>query len=76
MKKALLIGSLGVFGVIALASCKKDYTCECTSTSGSSSSTASTTINATKGDAKEACEAGSSSATSGGSTVTTTCEIK
>ncbi|NVK66992.1 MAG: hypothetical protein HWE22_20535 [Flavobacteriales bacterium] len=29
MKKIMLIGSLGVFGVLALASCKKDYTCDC-----------------------------------------------
>lgn len=30
MKKTLLIGALGVFAISALASCKKDYTCNCT----------------------------------------------
>lgn len=30
MKKSILIGGLAMFAVVALASCKKDYTCNCT----------------------------------------------
>lgn len=30
MKKTILIGGLAMFAVVALASCKKDYTCSCT----------------------------------------------
>ena len=54
MKKVLF--SALVLGAMTLVSCKKDYTCECTSTNGSSSSTVSYTFNATKKDAKEACD--------------------
>lgn len=70
MKKFLLIAVVIVAG---LSSCKKDYTCECTtSVSGSDDISASTTINASKKDAEEACENGTSSV--GG--VSVTCEIK
>lgn len=34
MKKLFVLGALGIF---ALSSCKKDYTCECTSTGYSQS---------------------------------------
>ncbi|MFT6211136.1 MAG: hypothetical protein ACJATE_001767 [Bacteroidia bacterium] len=55
-----------VFGVLAIAlmaggmtSCKKDFTCTCTtSVTGTTPITTSTTINATKADAEEACESG------------------
>lgn len=72
MKKVLAIAVLGVF---TLASCKKDYTCQCSlsgNASGSTLSVNSTTITGTKKDAKKDCEAKSSS----GNGVTTTCKIK
>jgi hypothetical protein len=69
MKKVLF---LGAFAALGLASCKKDYTCECTTTGMGTSITQTTTINATKKDATTACENGSSSV----SGITTTCKIK
>lgn len=69
MKKIIAIAALSVF---VLASCKKDYTCECTTTGNGQTATASSTVNATKKDAKEACEGGSTSANG----YTTTCAIK
>ena len=65
MKKTLLIGALGVFAISALASCKKDYTCDCTI----SGQTVSTQIkDAKKKDAKDACDAlGVAATLSGGS---------
>ena len=69
MKKVLL---LGAFAIIGLASCKKDYTCECTSEANGISATASTTIKDTKKKAKEACE--SKSVSTGSST--SSCKIK
>jgi hypothetical protein len=69
MKKLMMIAAVG--GVFALTSCKKDWTCECTTTGNGSSVSASTTVTATKKDAEAACN---SSVTSGG--YTTTCAIK
>ena len=48
-----------LFIIIGLSSCKKDYTCECTVTSGSTSVSSTSTLKATKKDAKAACEKGS-----------------
>lgn len=70
MKKVLF---LGAFAVLALSSCKKDYTCECTVTSGGLSVTSTTTINDTKKNATTTCENGSSSVAG---ISTTTCKIK
>lgn len=70
MKKIIFLGS---FAVLGLVSCKKDYTCECTTTSMGQTITQSTTINGTKKDAKAACENGSSSIAG---ISTTTCVIK
>jgi hypothetical protein len=67
MKKVLFVAALGM---LTLASCKKDYTCECTTTIVGFSSTATTTINATKKDAKTACENGTNASSY------TTCVIK
>ena len=69
MKKLFIVAVVASFGMV---SCKKDYTCECTTTSGNSSITGTSTVNATKKDAKTACENGS---TTNGS-YTTTCKIK
>ena len=65
MKKIILVGAVALLG---LASCKKDYTCECTMDLYGVKTTSSTTLNATKSDATEACEAGN--------TTGFTCEIK
>jgi len=70
MKKGLLIA--GALVAFTFASCKKDYTCECTSTCGSATSTTSSTIHAKKKDAEAACTA--SAASSG--TCTYSCALK
>lgn len=58
MKKTLAIAAVSL---LALASCKKDYTCECTTSATDNGQTISTTstftINDTKKNATEACEA-------------------
>ena len=69
MKKTIVLGALAL---IALASCKKDYTHTCTTTNGSSSASASTTITDTKKDAEAACNEGD--ATFG--SASTDCEIQ
>ncbi len=67
MKKVFL--TIAVAG-LAMASCKKDYTCECTTTVLGFSSSATTIVNGTKKDAKAACENGTNASTY------TTCVIK
>jgi len=72
MKKLVLLAAIASVGFV---SCKKDYTCTCTvtdSSAGGSTISASTTIKATKKDAKASCETGSSTV----GTVTSKCEIK
>lgn len=67
MKKLALVA----FGVslFAMTSCKKEYTCECTVTNGSTSVTTSTTsAKMKKKDAEDWCNQGDSSYSS--------CEIK
>lgn len=54
MKKIVTIVAVALFGALVLPSCKKDYTCTCT-VAGQS---ISTTIHASKKDAKASCEAG------------------
>lgn len=70
MKKNVLL--VVAIASLALASCKKDYTCECTATGNGSTVTASTTIKDTKKKAKDACD-GKASSSAG---VTTSCAIK
>jgi len=70
MKKVLFI--VAVAAVASLASCKKDRTCVCTTTSGGASVSSSTTINDTKKNAKATCEAKNASA----GAASTTCELK
>lgn len=67
MKKILVFGILGLF---IFASCKKDWTCTCTSSIGGSSS--STITDKTKSDAKAECDGGDASA--GG--ITIDCELQ
>lgn len=52
MKKVLAIGGFAVLGVVALSSCKKDYTCTYTSGSTSTSETY-TGLSKTQAEAQE-----------------------
>lgn len=72
MKKLVLFSFATLLVASTFTSCKKDYTCECSTTYNGVTTTASGTVNGTKSDAKEACEKGTSSA--GG--ITVTCAIK
>ncbi len=66
---------LTVFALIALTSCKKDYTCECKGyVDGLYLGSESTTINDTKSKAADACDEGDSSDDLLG--FSTECEIK
>ncbi|MDC1204024.1 hypothetical protein N8085_01325 [Salibacteraceae bacterium] len=66
MKKLLLVAAAG-FMIAGMSSCKKDYTCTCTTPETTvlgftvPAQSASTTINDTKKNAEEACEAGTQS---------------
>jgi hypothetical protein len=78
MKKVLLIA---VVAVASLASCKKDRTCTCvTTTSGGTMTEVTTLYKATKGDAREECIGHQTvTTTSPGGTTTgdkTTCTLK
>ena len=68
MKKLSTI--LAVIAVVSLASCKKDYTCECKSTPSDSFYDYSTTFHAKKADAKTACDVLDYTTSNGTSTVT------
>ena len=75
--------ALGVLAMIGATSCKKEYTCECTSTvtndaGDKAESTVTSTIKDTKKKAKDSCEAGSKAkATDGmGNTAETKCVLK
>lgn len=63
MKKVIGIAAFAVLGMVALSSCKKDYTCECT-VGGSTSSTVYEDIK--KSDAEDACTSLSTLAALGG----------
>ena len=66
MKKMLMIAAAGLM-IAGMSSCKKDYTCTCSTEAMDvmgitiPAQSASTTLNATKKDAKAACEADSGS---------------
>jgi len=73
MKKIILLGSAVV--LLGMMSCKKNYTCVCTTTDTATSTsigTTKTTIKDTKKKAKDTCEGASASA----GTLTTTCVIQ
>jgi len=73
MKRVILVAAVSM---MALASCKKDYTCECV-TSGLTSGTTSTVIeNSSKSDAEDACIKTTSVDLGGGQSMTTTCDLK
>jgi hypothetical protein len=67
MKKVILFGA---FALLTLASCKKDWTCTCTSSIGGSESR--TISDMTKSDAKVDCDSGDASALG----VTVDCELQ
>lgn len=67
MKKLTMFAAVAVLA-LSFASCKKDYVCECTASSGGVSVSGSTTIKDTKKKAKDACTAKS--------TTGVTCAIK
>lgn len=71
--KLLFVGLL--LGAASLTSCKKDWTCECTTSVNGVSTTASSTMNATKSDAEEACESGTTSSNVMGVESSTECVI-
>lgn len=64
---------LALLAVVSLGSCKKDYTCECTTTySDGTKATSSITYNGKKKDVKESCDALSVSTSAG----SVSCDIK
>ncbi|RYE23247.1 MAG: hypothetical protein EOP51_11145 [Sphingobacteriales bacterium] len=68
--------AFGIFAIASLsfASCKKDYTCTCTSSIGSTSQTYTQSLpNQTRADAKDACENYENSNTGGA--VLTSCHL-
>jgi hypothetical protein len=72
MKKLVL--SIAALALVAttMTSCKKDYTCECTTTALGVTVSESITINDTKKNATETCDKGDASAFG----VETACSIK
>lgn len=70
MKKITLLTV--VLAALSFGSCKKDYTCECCVSGGGSSVCGSSTVHATKKDAKASCESGTSTVNG----VTSSCSIK
>jgi len=73
MKKVLLVSA---FAVLALASCKKDYTCKCKSSmDGVVTEISTKTIHDTKEKAQASCSKSSISSANGG-TLTTVCNIE
>lgn len=78
MKKFAIIASVAFLGAIVMPSCKKDYTCVCTSSQqGSQISTSEVSVNnTTKKKAKDYCAAMSTTVTSGGMTMSTECKLK
>jgi len=79
MKKVILVAAKGV---LALVSCKKDYTCSCTVSSSGSIFGEFTVVvdtvyqDSKKSDAEDACATRNYSASALGVTNTSVCEIK
>lgn len=75
MKKFIPLAAVAVLA-LTFTSCKKDYSCTCTSTVGGSSASSTTSLGKqTKKDAKAACEALASSSTIGGTTYSVSCSL-
>ncbi len=77
MKKFAPIAAIALFA-IAFTSCKKKWTCECTSTINGVSTTSSgtDTEKRTKKDAKALCEKSNGTQTIAGITTTVDCKLK
>ncbi len=74
MKKLFV---LGAFAMFVFASCKKEYTCSCITTSaGVQTGTTNSTIEDTKKNAEEACDKGDASISVLGVSTATECSIK
>lgn len=75
MKKFIPMTAVAVIALM-FTSCKKEYTCTCTSNVGGTTTTASgKTEKMSKKDAKAACEKGNMTSTVAGTTVTVSCKI-
>lgn len=68
----LKVIAIAVVGMVSLASCKKDYNCECTTGDTTAIVTNNTIENKTLKDAKKECEGRSGTALG----VTRTCKIR
>ena len=80
MKKLFYLIGLGIL-TLGFTSCKKSWTCECTTTDNYNGQieTSSTSIELTtynKGLAKTECSANATSSSSSGYTTTTSCNLK
>ncbi len=74
MKKLLLVASVAI---LSLSSCKKNYNCECTTTSPSGTNTSSeSTGKMSLSDATTKCNKGDETREVLGQTYTTECSIK
>jgi hypothetical protein len=74
MKKITFI-AIAAFFTLSLASCKRDWTCKCTVTTNGVTTTAESTISATKSDAEDECAEGNVSASAGGISSSASCEL-
>jgi hypothetical protein len=68
----LKVVAIAVVGLVALSSCKKDYTCECKTGDETAIVTTSTIENKTLKDAQSECEKGSGTFAG----ITRTCNIR
>ncbi len=77
MKRTSLILIVSTLLFSCLTSCKKDYTCECTSSNGAEDKIISREIlDAKKSDAKTSCYIGNNQVIQYNDTITVTCELK
>lgn len=77
MKKFAPIAAIALFAV-AFTSCKKEWTCECTSTGGGTTTTASdkSATKLSKKDAKAWCESSNGTTSIAGVSFTIDCKLK
>jgi len=75
MNRIKISATLGLLAILAFGSCKKDYTCTCTTSVGSVSNTVTHDLpNQTHSDAKSACDHFQSDANNNG-VGTTNCHL-
>mgnify|MGYP006127977581 CR=1 FL=1 len=73
MKKIIGVAAFAVLGMVALSSCKKDWTCSCLVNGADAGSV--TIEDETKNNAKDECDEGDTSISIFGTTLVTECEI-